>query len=315
MNPSLPGPLDAPEGSAGSGPCDAVASCSGAPGSCRVGADSLDAEQLYCAPRLRVASRRMRDEIRLLGRSGGYTSDAKRAVDPREEPEAVDRETQRRTASTPRGRGRTWPRSMRASARPRASTGGSRAVRRRRSISASTYTSLYGSRVSRSRAAARTRTWSAGSRLWRRSCGRASVRRLASTSSRTRERRRPPVAPRTRAPGPGAVRAAGARADLGSDRADRRPDRRPPPRAQAARAHGVEFSRAWTAARTRIAARLPRGSYRGKRDEPKAATGATKLEWRKAYEGTGRRLYEVEALRTLAEPVEDYRPRLALPEG
>jgi hypothetical protein len=38
----------------------------------------------------------MRDEIRLLGRSGGYTSDPARAVDPREEPEAVDRATQQR---------------------------------------------------------------------------------------------------------------------------------------------------------------------------------------------------------------------------
>ena len=38
----------------------------------------------------------MRDEIRLLGRGGGYTDNPARAIDPREEPEAVDRETQRR---------------------------------------------------------------------------------------------------------------------------------------------------------------------------------------------------------------------------
>jgi hypothetical protein len=38
----------------------------------------------------------VRDEVRLLGRSGGYTDDPARAVDPRDEPEAVDRETQAR---------------------------------------------------------------------------------------------------------------------------------------------------------------------------------------------------------------------------
>jgi len=48
----------------------------------------------------------MRDEVRLLGRSGGYTDDPKRAVDPREEPEAVDRETQRRISLDA---ARSWP--------------------------------------------------------------------------------------------------------------------------------------------------------------------------------------------------------------
>jgi len=48
----------------------------------------------------------MKDEVRLLGRSGGYTSDPARAVDPREEPEAVDRETQRRITLEA---ARSWP--------------------------------------------------------------------------------------------------------------------------------------------------------------------------------------------------------------
>jgi hypothetical protein len=48
----------------------------------------------------------VRDEIRLLGRSGGYTSDPARAVDPRTEPEAVDRETQDRISLDA---ARSWP--------------------------------------------------------------------------------------------------------------------------------------------------------------------------------------------------------------
>jgi hypothetical protein len=47
-----------------------------------------------------------KDEIRLLGRSGGYTKDPKRAVDPREEPEAVSKQDQARiTAAAVRN----WP--------------------------------------------------------------------------------------------------------------------------------------------------------------------------------------------------------------
>ena len=48
----------------------------------------------------------MKDEVRLLGRSGGYTSDPAKAVDPRQEPEAVDRETQRRISLDA---ARSWP--------------------------------------------------------------------------------------------------------------------------------------------------------------------------------------------------------------
>jgi hypothetical protein len=46
----------------------------------------------------------VRDEIRLLGRAGGYTDNPARAL--REEPEAVDRETQRRITLDA---ARSWP--------------------------------------------------------------------------------------------------------------------------------------------------------------------------------------------------------------
>ncbi len=46
----------------------------------------------------------MKDQVRLLGRTGGYTDEPERAL--REEPEAVDRETQRRITAAA---AESWP--------------------------------------------------------------------------------------------------------------------------------------------------------------------------------------------------------------
>lgn len=71
-----------------------------------VGRDAETGRQLYSAAAATGRFRPVRDEIRLLGRAGGYTDNPARAVDPRQEPEAVDRATQERITMDAV---RSWP--------------------------------------------------------------------------------------------------------------------------------------------------------------------------------------------------------------
>lgn len=66
---------------------------------------------------------------------------------------------------------------------------------------------------------------------------------------------------------------------------------------QEARRLRIEFATAWVVARSRVAAGLPPGPYRGQRGEFLGVTTGTRDEWERAYHRIGARLRAVEAIR------------------